>query len=132
MRWAKSYSIVDHQLLHGGYFSKLHHRSLALYLFLIVVSDRHGKSYYKEQTIMCIVDLSASELQQAIKELVDEKLLKYNRPYFIVTNFSKNDYSKSTRPIQREKSSHKAELQSSKDFFCQLAKRIQNQSQSRK
>ena len=46
MRWAKSYSIVDHGLLHGGYFHRLSHEAPSLYLFLVVVGDRDGKSYY--------------------------------------------------------------------------------------
>ncbi|OGP96081.1 MAG: hypothetical protein A2157_19010 [Deltaproteobacteria bacterium RBG_16_47_11] len=37
MRWARSYSIIDHQILHGRYLHRLSHESISLYLFLVVV-----------------------------------------------------------------------------------------------
>jgi hypothetical protein len=84
MRTAKSYSIVDHQLLHGGYFYRLSHSSLALYLFLVVVGDKDGKSFYGEKSLSSILRLNAEELAMSIDELMDAKLIYYNRPYFWV------------------------------------------------
>jgi len=34
MRWARSHSIIDHDLLQGGYLHRLRHESIILYLFL--------------------------------------------------------------------------------------------------
>lgn len=84
MRTAKSYSIVDHQLLHGGYFYRLSHEALSLYLFLVVVGDKDGKSFYGEKSIASILRLSGDTLATSIDELVEAKLIHYNRPYFWV------------------------------------------------
>ena len=84
MRWAKSYSIVDHRLLHGGYFQKLSHEALALYLFLIVVGDKNGRSFYADPTIEGILRLSREALDLARASLIHLRLIDYQRPYWWV------------------------------------------------
>jgi hypothetical protein len=86
MRWAKSYSIIDHEILHGGYLHRLSHESMVLYLFLVIVSDRDGRSFYGDRTIMEILRLSAKELNGARLQLIEEGLVAYGRPYWWVRN----------------------------------------------
>ena len=86
MRWAKSYSIVDHGLLHGGYFHRLSHEALSLYLFLVVVGDRDGKSYYGERSIADILRLKGNVFANAHRELVETGLISFRSPYFWVRN----------------------------------------------
>jgi hypothetical protein len=86
MRWAKSYSIVDHQLLHRGFFQKLSHQALALYLFVVVVGDAHGRSYYADLTIQSILRLSDRDLWVARDKLIEAGLINYRRPYCWVLN----------------------------------------------
>lgn len=84
MRWAKSYSIVDHELLHGGYLHRLTHEAMILYLFLVVVGDREGRSFYAHDTIMEILRLSKTQLAGARAQLIQEGLIEYRRPYWWV------------------------------------------------
>jgi hypothetical protein len=86
MRWAKSYSIIDHQLLHGGYLHRLSHKAMVLYLFLVVVGDREGKSFYADPTIMEILRLDREGLEAARLELETEGLIYYRRPYHFLRN----------------------------------------------
>ena len=88
MRQAKSYSIVDHDLLHGGFLHELSHEALALYLFLVVAADREGKSYYAERTIMSILRLSGQSFVTALGDLAQNGLIRYSRPYFWVTSLT--------------------------------------------
>lgn len=81
MRQAKSYSIVDHQLLHGGFLARLTHTALALYLFSCVVGDKEGKSYYGDASVMRILRFPQRELDLARSELVTSRLIEYSRPY---------------------------------------------------
>ena len=87
MRYAKSYSILDHQFLHGRYIHKLSHGALALYLFLVLVGDREGKSFYSERSIMSVLRFSSLEFSKALDELLSFKLVDYRRPNFWVQNF---------------------------------------------
>lgn len=88
MRWAKSYSIIDHEIFHRGYLMKLSHETLILYLFLVVVGDKEGRSFYSETTIMGILRLSEDELHQAKEQLLKENLIDYLCPYWWVKNIT--------------------------------------------
>lgn len=88
MRWARSYSIIDHKILHGGYLRRLSHESIVLYLFLVVVGNRDGRSFYGDTTILDIVRLTQSELDLARKQLIREGLIDYQSPYWWVKNIS--------------------------------------------
>lgn len=88
MRRAKSYSIIDHAFLHGGYFHRLSHQALSLYLFLVVVGDRDGKSYYGENTIADILRLEGDTFRGARQELLGAGLISFCSPYFWVKNIS--------------------------------------------
>jgi len=90
MRHAKSYSIVDHQLLHGGYMKSLSHEALSLYLFLVIVGDRDGRSYYSQPSIVKILRFTDFELNKAIMDLQNYGLIQYRTPYFFVENLSES------------------------------------------
>ena len=91
MREAKSYSIVDHELLRGGYLARLSHRALALYLFLVVVGDREGRSFYREASICAILRQDAGELDRARAELLREGLISFRRPSWWVRTLTKRE-----------------------------------------
>jgi hypothetical protein len=84
IRSAKSYSIVDHKLLHGKYLHNLSHSAMALYLFLVVVGDQEGKSFYGEKTLVSILRMTPAQLHSAIGELVQAGLIVHQTPYFWV------------------------------------------------
>ncbi len=83
-REAKSYSIVDHELLHGGYLERLSHQALGLYLLLIVVGDREGKNFYAISSIGKILRMEPFEVYRAKDELLKEQLIDYQKPYWRV------------------------------------------------
>ena len=89
MRNARSYSIVDHELYHGGYLHRLSHEAMALYLFLVVVGDREGRSFYGEATLQQILRLDAAALALARSALMGEGLIDVRKPYWWVRNLSR-------------------------------------------
>jgi hypothetical protein len=88
MRRARSYSIIDHEILHSGYLGRLSHESMVLYLFLVVVGNRDGRSFYADRTIMSILRLSPGELDRAREQLIKEGLIDYHRPDWWVKSIS--------------------------------------------
>jgi len=103
MRWAKSYSIIDHQLLHGGYMQRLSQQAMSLYLFLVVVGDRAGRSFYSDASIMGILRLSEDRLEMARHMLIREGLIDYRSPYWWVKSLS----SRSTGSAGRNRSAER-------------------------
>jgi hypothetical protein len=94
MRWAESYSIVDHNLLHHGYLGTLSHQALALYLFLVVVGNRQGESFYGEEKIQSILRLSEEEFVRVRTELTDASLIYLKRPFTVVRNLGSRPHGK--------------------------------------
>lgn len=88
MRQAKSYSIVDHALLRSGYLARMSQNALALYLFLIVVGDKNGRSFYSNRSIGGILRLSPPELATARAKLVSAGLIEYHAPNWWVKSLS--------------------------------------------
>jgi hypothetical protein len=89
MRSARSYSIVDHQLYHGGYLHRLSHEAMALYLCLVVVGDRDGRSFYGEATLGEILRLEPAALAAARSALLREGLIDLRKPYWWVRSLSR-------------------------------------------
>ena len=88
MREARSYSIVDHRLLHGGYLGRLSHAALALYLFLVVVGNREGRSFYSDASAGAILRLPVLALADARRELIASGIIRYQRPYWWVESLT--------------------------------------------
>ena len=61
---------------------------MILYLFLVVVGDRQGRSFYSDRSITEILRLSVSALHHAREELISEALISYRRPYWEVKNLT--------------------------------------------
>lgn len=103
MRKADSYSIIDHQLLHGRYLHSLSHESLVLYLFLVVVGDSDGKSFYGDRTIMGILRFKVSDLDNAREELIKESLINYRSPYWLVNPIRRVSFSNVVKNLNNGK-----------------------------
>ena len=76
---ATGWSWVDRRFLReqGDYLSR---DAILLYLFLAVVADRHGLSFYSDHTLSSRLRLSLPALAQAREELLDRDLIAYQLP----------------------------------------------------
>lgn len=83
-RVPKRFSWVDHRLVRDKHICGITHPSLALYLFLVTVSDADGLSYYSDEAIRRHLCLSGSMLPQARVELCSRGLIAYCRPLYQV------------------------------------------------
>ena len=88
MRRARSYSIVDHQLLHAGHLSRLSHEALALYLFFVVVGDRDGRSFYSSGKVCELLRLNQQQYLSARLELLKSQLIAERGSYTWVRDLS--------------------------------------------
>jgi hypothetical protein len=78
------FSWVDHRLVRDRHISRCSANALALYLFLVTVADGEGLSYYADQTISRLLPLDAAALGGARRELIDNRLVAYQRPLYQV------------------------------------------------
>lgn len=78
------FSWVDHRLVRQGYIGRVGCEALALYLFLVTVSDCEGLSYWSDRSILRLLPLSEAWLKTARAELRDADLIAYDPPLYQV------------------------------------------------
>jgi hypothetical protein len=83
-RIPSQFSWVDHRLVRNRHICGISHSSLALYLFLVTVSDADGLSYYSDETICNYLDLDVCMISQLRAELCAAGLIAYRHPFYQV------------------------------------------------
>jgi hypothetical protein len=96
---ATGWSWIDRRFLreHGDYLSR---EAMLLYLFLAVVADRHGLSFYSDHTLSSRLHLSQQALERARQELLDRDLIAYQLPLVQVLSLPTPTVSRRPEPGQ--------------------------------
>lgn len=79
-----SFAFIEHRFLRDGFWASLESHQLLLYLFLILVADRNGISYYSYDKICTLVGLSLDEYIEARNALIAKDLIASNGHLFQV------------------------------------------------
>ena len=76
---ATGWSWVDRRFLreHGDHLSR---EAILLYLFLVAVADKHGLSFYSDNTLSSRLRLSLPDLEKARQELLERDLIAHELP----------------------------------------------------
>jgi hypothetical protein len=72
-----SFAWIDHRLVRNGYLQVMTHDDMVLYLFLILVADRNGVSFYRKEKICEAVSLDFSQFEIAKDRLINMKLIAF-------------------------------------------------------
>jgi len=72
-----SFAWIDHRLVRNGYLQVMTRDDMVLYLFLILVADRNGVSFYRKEKICDAVSLDFSQFEIAKDRLVNMKLIAF-------------------------------------------------------
>lgn len=104
---------VDHRLVRQNYIERCDCVGLALYLFLITVSDVEGLSYYSDQAICRRLRLEPAVLAAARIRLQKADLIAYQKPLYQV--LSLEEPTEPTPP-----SSRTGEIQSVAQILARL------------
>lgn len=79
-----SFAYIEHRFLRDGFLSALSHHELLLYFFLVLVSDRHGLSFYAYDKICSLLQMDLDEYLQARNQLIQKDLIAFNGRLFQV------------------------------------------------
>jgi hypothetical protein len=80
------FSFIPHRFIRDGFLSSLNQRELLLYLFLCLVSDRNGLSYYSYDAICSLLQLMVDEYIGARDGLIEKDLIAFDGTLFQVLN----------------------------------------------
>jgi len=81
---AAGFGWVDHRLVREHYVERCSHGALALYLFLVVVSDGDGVSWWSERSLSGRLGMDINGVRQARAELEAADLVGYEAPVWQV------------------------------------------------
>jgi hypothetical protein len=86
---------VDHRLVRQNYLDRCDCVDLALYLFLVTVSDVQGLSYYSDQAICRRLQIDPTALSAARVHLQKADLIAYQKPLYQVLSLEEPSESAS-------------------------------------
>ena len=78
------FSFIPHRFVLDGFLAALGQKELLLYLFLVLVSDRNGLSFYSYDTICTLLEISLDEYIASRNSLMDKDLIAFDGTLFQV------------------------------------------------
>lgn len=96
-----SFNWVDHRLVRDNHINRCDCTSLALYLFLITVSDVEGLSYYSDSSICRRLKIDPLQLSSARVQLEKADLIAFRKPLYQVLSLDPIAISVSAVPEKR-------------------------------
>ena len=78
------FSFIPHRFLTDGFLASLSQEELLLYLFLVLVSDRHGLSFYSYDAICSLLQFSLDGYIEARDGLMEKDLIAFDGTIFQV------------------------------------------------
>ena len=99
-----SFAFIEHRFLRDGFFEILSHHELVLYLFLVLVADRRGLSYYSYDKICTLLRLSLNEYIYARDALIQKDLIAFDGHLYQVLSLpQKNPIVQRAPPLKTQK-----------------------------
>jgi hypothetical protein len=96
------FSFIPHRFVTDGFLSSLRQTELLLYLFLVLVSDRYGLSYYAYDSICSLLQLTLDDYTQARDALLKKDLIAFDGTLFQVLELpAKAQVPSTSKPDER-------------------------------
>jgi hypothetical protein len=78
------FSFIPHRFILDGFLAALGQKELLLYLFLVIVSDRNGVSFYSYDVICTLLSLDLDEYIASRDSLIEKDLIAFDGTLFQV------------------------------------------------
>jgi hypothetical protein len=101
-----SFAFIEHRFLGDGFFASLNQHELLLYVFLVLVADRNGLSYYSYDKICTLLRLSVDEYILARNSLIDKDLIAFDGYLFQVLSLPPKLVFDQLKPLTSDEDMH--------------------------
>lgn len=91
-RISGGFSYIPHRFLTGGFLASLDQKEILLYLFLVLVADRYGLSYYSYDIICSLIQLTLDEYIEARDGLLKKDMISFDGKIFQVLDLPDMPY----------------------------------------
>jgi hypothetical protein len=96
-----SFAFLEHRFLRDGFWSSLSQPELLLYVFLVLVADRNGLSYYSYDKICTLLRFMLDDYLVARNALIDKDLIAFDGHLFQVLSLPPAPVREPPTPWQR-------------------------------
>jgi len=103
-----SFAFIEHRFLRDGFFQGLTDHELLLYLFLVLVADRNGLSYYTYDKICTLLRFSIDEYLLARNQLIQKDLIAFDGHLYQVLSLPDRPIIKAHYPKSEQTGSFQA------------------------
>ena len=102
-----SFAFIEHRFLRDGFWSTLDQHQLLLYVFLIIVADRNGLSYYSYDKICTLLKITVDEYIVARDALIEKDLIGFDGHLFQVLSLPDQPLDTSCTALKSKKDMQK-------------------------
>jgi len=102
-----TFGFIEHRFLKEGFFYTLTHCELLLYLFLVLVADRHGLSFYSYDKMCTLLKITVDEFILARDGLIEKDLVAFDGRTFQVLSLPHHGPPQPTPLKGKEQMQHK-------------------------
>src|SRR5262249_35009698 len=95
-----SFAFLEHRFLRDGFWGSLSQQALLLYVFLVLVADRHGLSYYSFDKICTLLQLSLDDYLLARNALIKKDLIAFDGHLFQVLSLPPTPVLQPASPLR--------------------------------
>jgi len=95
-----SFAFLEHRFVRDGFWTSLSHQEVLLYVFLVLVADRNGLSYYGFDTICGLLQLSLDEYLLARNALIKPDLIAFDGHLFQVLSLPPHPVRQPAAPLR--------------------------------
>lgn len=103
----RGFGFIPTRFLTGGYFASLSQHEKLIYFLLVLASDRDGLSYYSQEKMSSLLELSLDDFLEGRNGLIKKSLIAFNGLLFQVLSLP-------ARPVENNT---KRELTGREDFL---------------
>ncbi len=94
-----SFAFIEHRFVRDGFWSSLSQHALLLYVFFVLVADRHGLSYYSFDKICSLLQCSLDDYLVARNALIHKDLIAFDGHLFQVLSLPPQPVLQPARPL---------------------------------
>jgi len=102
------FSFIPHRFLADGFLASLTQKEILLYLFLVLVSDRYGLSFYSYDAICSLLQISLDQYIEARDSLIRKDLIAFDGTMFQVLDLPESPVQ--TRPVKAARKQHRYQI----------------------
>jgi len=97
-----SFAFIEHRFLRDGFWRSLTHHELLLYVFLVLVADRAGLSYYSFDKICTLLGISTDQYILARNGLIQKDLIAFDGHLFQVLSLPDRPVTQALRALKTQ------------------------------